>query len=383
MPILWRYLLSNFLRVFVLCVAAFVVILLTMRLDEIAYFATLGSNATQVLWFALQQIPYIMPIAIPISTLIASLLLAQNLSQAHEMTSMRACGFSFRDIFTPVLVAALFLSMLNFYIVSEMSTSSHLNAGQLKNQLRSINPLFLLHNKHLMRMKGFYFDTFGPSRVGEYAQDAIFFSPGKHTNRLNMMVAKQLKTASLTFVGDHVTILTGQKMEKGSETSENLIIENMRLTRATIQDFSQMLEKKIWTINNDHLRLPELLVRLDDSRSRLSQLRLDVDNKMAIKEAKMAFNQSLTEIMRRFSVALAVFSFTLMGLSFGTSISRNRSNRALFFVVILGAFFLIAFFSAKSYDHALILSALLYLLPHVIICAAAFINQRRIARGIE
>lgn len=392
MPILWRYLLSHYLKVFFLCVVAFVAILLTMRLDEIAYFATLGSNTPQVLWFALQQIPYIIPIAIPISALISSILLVQNLSHAHEMTSMRACGFSLRDIYTPVLIAALFLSMLNFYIVSELSTSSHLNAGQLKNQLRSINPLFLLHNKHLMRMKGFYFDAYGPSRVGEYARDVIFFSPGKHGNRLNMMTAKLIKATPLTFVGEQVTLLAGRKPkkdqnDKNSESAilagnENLILENMQESKATIHDFSQMLEKKIWTVNNDHLRLPELLVRLRESRDALVQSRQDTD-KIKIKEARNTLNEGLTEIMRRFSVALAVFSFTFMGLAFGTTISRNRSNKGIFFVVALGAFFLIAFFAAKSFGHALVPSAMLYLMPHAIICAAAFAAVRRIAHGIE
>ena len=75
MPIFWRYLLIHFLKVFCLCVVAFIAILLTMRLDEIASLMTLGAGVTELVWFTLQQIPYILPIAIPISALISSMLL--------------------------------------------------------------------------------------------------------------------------------------------------------------------------------------------------------------------------------------------------------------------------------------------------------------------
>ena len=42
MPVLWRYLIAYFLRIAIVCVLAFIAILLTMRLDEIAHFAALG-----------------------------------------------------------------------------------------------------------------------------------------------------------------------------------------------------------------------------------------------------------------------------------------------------------------------------------------------------
>jgi lipopolysaccharide export system permease protein len=82
-------------------------------------------------------------------------------------------------------------------------------------------------------------------------------------------------------------------------------------------------------------------------------------------------------------VAIAAFSFTLMGLAFGISISRNASNRGVLFVIILGALFLIAFFVASSFDHALLSSTLFYLMPHFVIIVASLYMLRRTARGIE
>lgn len=385
MPFLWRYLLSQYLKVFFLCVVSFVAILLTMRLDEVAYFISLGPQPLHVLWYVIQQIPYILPIAIPIGALISSILLVQTLSRSHELTSLRACGFAIRDILAPILAVSLLLSALNFYIVSELASAAHLTTGSLKNQLRSVNPLLLMHNKQVMRIKGFYLDTLGSSHVGEYAEDVIFISPGKHDSRLNMLAAKRFEAHANNFIGRDVTLLTSQiekQKENDPSPSEILIIENIQESNTPIQDFSQMLEKKIWSVNNDHLRLPLLLVRLDQLQSQYETVK-QKGEASEIKRARHAVHEVHSEIIRRLSVAIAVFSFTLMGLSFGISISRNRSRRGIFIVVVLGAMYLIAFFSAKSFSYAYITASLLYLLPHVVICGASLMMLRKITKGIE
>lgn len=367
MPLLWRYLISNYFKVFLLCIVAFIAILLTMRLEEIASFITLGAPANLVIWFVLQQIPYILPIAIPISALIAAVLLVQNLSDANELTALRACGFSLRDILFPLLIASLFLSALNFYIISELATSSHLQTSLLKKQLRSVNPLLLIQNKHLMNLKGFYFDVLGPSHVGEFAQDILFFSPGKHGNRMTMMTAKQLKSSTNEFTAENITLLTGQYNPETKK--ETIIIENSATSQTPINNFPLLTNKTTWAVYNDHLTLPQLLVRLNESKQSLASPKV--------------IHGVYTEILRRLSISIAVFSFTLMGLAFGISISRNQTNRGLILIIALGSLFIVCFFTAKHFNHALIPAALLYLLPHLIIWAASIRILRRVAHGIE
>ncbi|MBA3817077.1 MAG: LptF/LptG family permease [Parachlamydiaceae bacterium] len=383
MPLLWRYLLYQFLKVFTLCAVAFVVILMTMRLDEIAHFATLGPEGFNILWFTLQQVPYILPIALPTSALISAILLVQGLSKSHELMAMRACGFSLRDILMPILSAALFLSALNFYIVSELSTTSHLNAGLIKTQLRSINPLIVLQSKHLMLTKGFYFDTLGPSKIGEMAQDIVLISRNTHHDRLNLMVAKKLQASPISFVGHQVSLLTSLKAKK-DEFRENIMLENINEATTGLKDFSQMLANKIWILNNDHLSLPLLMAKLHNESQILKEVRLSVlSDNVKIKQSLQTCHRCYLEIIRRISIAISVFSFTLMGIAFGINISRNSSNRGIIYVVLLGAMFLIAFFGAKEADYNLILGSMLYILPHVIIIAASLWMLKRINHGLE
>ncbi|WP_079989405.1 LptF/LptG family permease [Candidatus Protochlamydia phocaeensis] len=382
MPILWRYSIGHFLKIVAACVLSFIAILLTMRLDEIAHFAALGAPLAYILLFTLYQIPYILPIALPLSCLIAALLFIQRLSNTHELTALRASGFAIRDIIAPILLTSAFLAVFNFWVVSELATRSHLQANLLKSELRSINPLLLLHNKHLMRLKGLYFEALGASRVGESASDVVLAIPNKHHQRINLLIAQNLKASPTLFIGQGVTLLTGSAGE-AAEGFDNLLVENMAESITHVQDFSQLLQKKVWTINNDYLQLPLLLVRIKEQTRALEQAKKEKADAPQLKQAKAQLNRSLAEIIKRSSIAIAVFSFTLMGACFGINISRRRHYRSLYMPIGLTTFYLIAFFVAKGVDQNLSLSSSLYLVPHLIIIAASIFVLNRVSKGIE
>lgn len=364
MPIVWRFLLGQYFKVLILCIVSFIAILLTTRLEEIARFAALGTQGSYVLWFTLHQIPYILPIAIPISALISAVILIQSLSTSHELTALRSCGMALRQILAPILLSAAFLAIVNFYIVSELATHSHLSASNLKNELRSVNPLLVLHNKHLLRLKGFYFDTLGASRMGESASKIVLATPNKHNSRIHLMLAENLQASPEMFTGTGVSLVTSLRSDN-QDRFDNIMIENIKQANTTIQDFSQILQKKVWSVNNDHLSLPLLMVKLQKETEKANISRI------------------YAEIIRRISIATAVFTFTLMGLAFGISISRHQSSKGLMWIISLAAIYLGAFFTAKGIEKNLVAASLLYLLPHAIIIGASTWMIRRISQGVE
>lgn len=382
MPILWRYLINYFLKIAIICVLSFIAILLTMRLDEIAHFAALGAPLNYLLIFTLNQIPYILPIALPLSCLIASLLLIQRLSNTHELTALRASGFSLLDILAPILLTAAFLSIGNFWVTSELATQSHLQTNLLKSELRSINPLLLLHNKHLMRLKGFYFEALGASHVGESASNVVLAIPNKHQERLNLMIAQQLKADPSIFIGQGVTLITGAASDQ-EEDFDHLLVENMGKSVTHVQDFSNLLQKKVWTINNDYLQMPLLLARIQELRKLLNEAQLKTENKIQIKTLKTQLNRSHSEIMKRFSIAIAVFSFTFMGAVLGINIRRKRHYYSYYLAITLTTIYLISFFIAKGVDEHRWLSTTLYFTPHLLIIFVSIVLLRRISKGIE
>src|SRR3569832_1685770 len=110
MPILWRFLLKSYFQVFLLCMTSFIAALFVMRFKDIAEFATLNSDALSIFLFSLYQLPYVLPLAIPISCVIASMLLFQKLSHYQELTALRAAGVSFCFFFFFFLFGALLLN---------------------------------------------------------------------------------------------------------------------------------------------------------------------------------------------------------------------------------------------------------------------------------
>jgi lipopolysaccharide export system permease protein len=355
---------------------------MTTRLDEIAHFATLGPEGVYILLFTFYQIPYILPIAIPVSCLISSILLIQRLSRTHELTALRASGMGLLSILAPILLASIFLSLANFYIVSELSTHSHLSTNMLKNELRSINPLLLLHNKHLMKLKGIFFNTLGSSKLGETASDVVIAMPNKNNSRINVMFAKNLSAYTTQFVSTGVTVITSLDADH-DDKHDHLVIENIQEITTSIKDFAQMLQKRVWSLNNDHLRSPLLLIKLNEEKQLLANAKLELKPASFQKQIQRNIDRCYSEMARRLSVALAVFTFTLMGASFGISISRNKSNKGFFFVIALGAFTLVAFFAAKGIDHLLVASTILYLFPHALIIVASLWTLNRVTKGIE
>lgn len=382
LPIFWRYLISHFLKIAFASVLAFVSILLTMRLDEIAHFAALGAPLSYLLLFTLYQIPYILPIALPISCMIGALLTIQRLSHSHEFTALRACGFSLRSIMSPIWLTACFLSFANFVITSELATESHLQANLLKSELRSFNPLLLMQNKHLMRLKGFYFETLGSSKVGESATDVILAIPNKNQQRLNLLIAKNLKIAPAVFIGEGVTIISGTPSDDQQEY-DHLFVENIRESTTQIRDFSHLLQKKVWTINNDYLQMSFLLHRLREQKDLLAISKTKNETEAEIKALKKQINKSYSEIIKRISIALAVFSFTVMGTAFGIKIGRRRNYYPLYLAILLTTLFLLSFFIAKGIEDRLALSAFLYLFPHLLIISTSILFLKRIGKGVE
>lgn len=373
MPILWRHLLTRFLKIFFFSLCAFISILLITRLDDIAHFATLGAEGSLVFWYILYQIPYIVPITIPLSCLIAAMILMQQLSQSHELTAFRSVGFSFFNILSPILFISIICALANFYIISEVATRSHLSSTLLKTELRAINPLLIVHNKHLMRAKGYHFHLFGDSVVGESALQSLLAIPNKQNFRMNLLITDELNNASNHFSGKNITLITSLP-KKSNSAQERLIIENIESALTLTDDFRKIVDKSVRQVNNDHLTLPLLLVRLKE------ELQLLKNSKKSDYEIKN-FYKCLSEFFRRFSVGIAPFSFAFMGAVFGISLSRQNSNRGIYAVVLLSFSYLICFFSAKGAEHKPFISALFYFCPHLVIIATSFWILSRLTKG--
>jgi len=111
--ILDRYVASQFLKIFLICVLGvpflFQVIDLTDRLDN---FLSDGVGQAQVAAFYFYQLPYQMLLAFPIASLLAAVFTISRMTRHFEVTAAKAGGVSFYRLVAPILVLSMAISFL-------------------------------------------------------------------------------------------------------------------------------------------------------------------------------------------------------------------------------------------------------------------------------
>ncbi len=363
MPIIWRYLLRSYFQVLLLCVSAFISVLIVLRFQEIARFATSGAPKVKVLLFALLQIPYILPIALPVSCLIASMLLFQRLSHAHELTALRTCGLKIKTIAAPLLLAGLFLTLVNFTLTNEITPRSRSMAKQLIFEIVTTNPLFILQKESLVKLKGSYYDI--RSLQNKYAEDVLLAVKNSSSGRMTVMSAKELALQGEFLSGKQVTFISSVD-SKNEGGFDHLVIENQAEMNTKAITLSQFLQTVDWTTSHEYL-----------------SLRMILACEFVEKGWGKIGRGAQVEISRRISISLAAFTFTLIGLSFGMQISRNRSKKGIVWAIALASIFMICFITAKSLRHAPMLATAVFLLPHPLIILLSLRSLKSIREGIE
>ena len=365
MPIVWRYLLKSYFQVLLLCVGGFIATLLVTRFQEIARFATSGASIFSILLFTLYQIPYILPIALPISCLIASMLLFQKMSHTHELTALRSSGFGLFPIIFPLLLAGAFLTLANFSLVSEITPRARSWTRELIYEMTAQNPLFLLQKESLVRMKDSYIDM-KTLKSGRSAQDVIFVVSNASSKRLGLMVAGELFLEKEMLTGKNVTLISSVDPKRG-DGFDHLIIENQKTMRTKASNLAQFVQKFETSQSFDYFPLRMILAKERATHG----------------DTRMLGPKACMEISRRFSLAFAAFTYTLIGIAFGMQIGRGHSRRGLLYAIGLASAFMIAYVAAKSFRDAPLIACLVYILPHPLIILFSLKSLKKVSEGKE
>ncbi len=345
--------------------SAFIAILLVIRFQEIACFAASGASLKYIGLFTLYQIPYILPIAIPISCLIGAMILFQKLSHTHELTALRTSGLGLLPIAQPLLLAGVLMSLLNLTITSEVTPYAKRLSKQLMYQITSENPLVLLQKDTLIKLKNSYIDlkTLDP---GKSAEDVIFIAKQSSSQRLGIMTAKELLVKNGQLLGKNVSFISS--MDSKLPTYDHLILENQHTMQTEVSTLMQYL-------HNSEL----------DEIEESSSLR-DILAKETIEKPDRSLRISKgaqVEISRRITLGLSPFTFTLIGVAFGMDISRHKRKKGVLWAFGLASFFMISFVAAKSFRHTPHFASISYILPHFLICALCLYSFRAIEKGVE
>lgn len=370
LPTIYRFLIKEYLKVFFLCLVSFITLLVVSQLEDITMLASMGAKKGHILLFTLYQIPYILPIAIPLSCLIASMILFTRLSERGELTALRASGFSIFSILIPLFMITTFLSLANFVIVSEVATTSHLATRKMIFELTSKNPLVLLQNAKITPLKGAYVQ-FAPGQNGQMAKDLLIAWGNQEDQRLNLAIAKKIKIKDNQLNCKNITLISSQI----SEDNHHLMIENQNEAKTAAIECAQFLHGGGWKMATDHLRYSLLKVRIKKLKENLKH---ETDDKLTLQKN---LNKCFSEILRRFSFGLAPVSFAFMGSIFGIRIGRTIQKKQVIIASLLAAISLLLFFVAKEFHHIFLISGACLITPHLILFGSAGWQLERLSRG--
>lgn len=368
MPLYARYLLSRYFRIVCLTLISFILILLVTRLQEVAHFAALGASPKLLTLFTLYQIPYILPLCLPLASLLGAFLLFQNLSKDHELMALRACGLSLVRLLAPLLAAGLLLSLLNLTLTSEIATQAHLTTREMVYKLTSTNPLILLQNSKISSLKNSYLQLEEP-KGGEGARNLLIALPSHNETGMHLLIAKNLRVAEGKLRGDQVTLISSGTKEEG-----DLLIENGKQMEMEVADFSQLMRKSGWRLSTDHLNLSYLRVRAQGWRE---LLRADPTQRAA----KEGLSKCYAEMARRIFLGIMPLALTFLGMACSMDHSRRRSKRGLLSLLAVVPLVFVSFFTAKAVEQSLLLSLALLIVPLALIGVTALLLLKQVREG--
>ncbi|QYY36336.1 LptF/LptG family permease [Ruficoccus sp. ZRK36] len=136
MSLLDRYVFSEWLKIFVLAMAATLGLLLLERLyDDLPDFIDWGATTWEVIKYFSLYTPSFLPTIIPISLLISLLFSLGNLHRNSEVVAMRAAGMNLWRITRSLWVAGAILSALLLYLNARLVPWSVEQSRVLKDNL--------------------------------------------------------------------------------------------------------------------------------------------------------------------------------------------------------------------------------------------------------
>lgn len=355
-PLIWRYLLSAYLKITFFTILAFIIILLTTRFEELAKFIALDAPLTLIGFFILFQVLYILPITIPIGTLIGSILLMQQLSKSHEIKAMRSLGMGLVHLTTPFMLGALLFCVVNFFAASEFSTVSNMQMHFMKSHLKEVNPFLILSSQELMHSKGFYYETMGGTTFAKSANDVLFAVPNGKKGKIQLLLADRLANDKESIIGEGITLFS--PLEK-----DQIVIDHSDFMQIEQETLSKFIPVSSWAIKPQYLNFMQLI----------SSFQLKHITK----------TQFVIELLRRLTLVIAPLTFTLLGIAFGMTISRTRSPIGLLVPVTLSSLFLVCYFTGNKHASTIPTALVLYFFSQVMIILSSFAAYQRISKGIE
>jgi lipopolysaccharide export system permease protein len=356
-----------------------------------------------ILKFLGASFPEVLGFTIPLSLMIASLLVFGRLSTDSEIAAMKACGVSFWAIMRGPIIVAVVATIIAFYLQNYAMPNGHFLRRTISNELaisagdQMVEPGYFLDE---MDDFTFYCTSKKNEKDGSTTLKgvmAIDRRAEKETGIFHTILAESAKMtrdgSNLNFTLTDVTISppymgSPTKKAEGGVTSvygnATQVANPMQGKIATAKTFSYTI-KGVATKGKKYVKKPkdftlnELNDAIRDTGAKLEELDRQkangtADPNVAVQEKAMRKYQSHLRFLRSYRMvwAISCLCFVLVGVPLGCQAQRKESSRGMVMGLVIGlSFFLFILLSESLAKTPSVYPWLLVWTPAVICIAVA------------
>ncbi len=320
--ILDRYVLSTFIRLFSYILAALLTISLIVHLfEKIDDLLDSHAGIIDSIIALTCKIPFFSIVAIPFTTLVATILAIGIFTKSSELVAMKSSGISYLRICTPIIFSGFIITLATFgmneSIIPSCNRQVEIAWDRIKNRERS---RFVRFHRWYRGKDGdiYYFQHYDPA-----TQTISGFSQFEIDS--NMNIRTRIETRKMVWETDHWLSLDGRKIDLDPNSytvvSDSRFDENISTIPEHPDDFSKEYK------DSDEMNLREL-------REYIQLL------------SSIGFNTREYEVdwHTKFSIPFLSLIMVLIGIGFATQNPRTSSGMVGIGVsIFIGVFYFIFF----------------------------------------
>jgi len=273
-----------------------------------------GAPWQPVVIIFLSGMPNALGMTIPISTLVASLLVFGRMSADGEITAMRACGLSSWQIILSPAIISFLLALLCMYVNNEVVPRAHDAQRTAISELGMASPLKLLEEGRFIR---------------DFEGYTVYVGKKKNDQLQNIRIYETREAAN----SREVRAKTGKVRIETNEAAEvDMFLDLYDVVVDPFTDdkpwaaylgqysvkFANLARKRPYQPKEDDLLLNELVAGIRDPAMIFPQLKgRDVSVPRMI---------LMVQFNKRFVMAVSCFAFVLLGVPLGIRAHRKESS---------------------------------------------------------
>ncbi|MBL7016143.1 MAG: LptF/LptG family permease [Kiritimatiellales bacterium] len=321
MRILNRYILFDYLILFLTALGLITFVMTVGAMIKAVDLMARGISPMLIAQFFFQNIPYILSFSMPISMLFAALLLFGRLSMDNEISAMKACGLSLWRLVAPLIVLSLFLTGICMYINCEVAPNAKYSNKKLLHSAGVEEPINLLEEGRFIKdFPGLM--IYVGRKNGNVVKDVVAYELADNGQIKRSVRARQgdIETDEANRL---ITVkLYDVRMEMPDEEDPHDVSKTTYVNAEYYPiklDFDELLKS-----GSKLRRKPSYMnmaLLLDHIRNVERDFPMLSAEKQAIQRSRLVF-----EANRRVSVAIACFSFILIGIPLGVKSHRRETS---------------------------------------------------------